>query len=113
MAIRHFGIYRDVTLDEARLDGRIIKALLRRGSQNAGKLAGYVGEREKSPAFVAALGRLADWKLAEVVPAYHGDSVRVELTNGGKTWAMELIGAERLQEILDNQENLKRQGREE
>ena len=98
MAMRHLGQYRNVTLDEAHLDGRIIKTLFRRGRQTSGVLAGHIGERMENPAFKAALERLASgaYGIIEIEPAYHGDSVRVRLTNTGDAYGLDLTCEEQI-----------------
>jgi hypothetical protein len=111
--IRHLGVYRSVvgdkgisrplTIQEARLDGCLLRTLFRKDHSTdceglpEGLLASYVHEKMTNPAWVACMTRLLDWRMIEIVPAYYGDARRIALTQIGRHWALQLIGERQIE----------------
>jgi len=98
MAVRHLGIFRDVTVEEAKLDKAALKALFRRGSMVLGALASYVSRGVDDASFKASLARLVEWGMVELADASYSVSKKALLTPDGAGWAMELCCAERAAE---------------
>ena len=98
--VRHLGIFRSVTIREARIDGCVLRTLFRKDYRNDGVgegfLSNHIGKRVNDPTWIASIARLQEWRMIEVLPGYHGDARRLALTEKGKSWAIELIGDLRL-----------------
>jgi hypothetical protein len=100
MAMRHLGRYRDVTVEQARIDGLIVKNLFRRGKLGLGILAAKVRCLMDEPRFKESLARLEAWGLVEVVPLYFGGSRQAELTATGKEFGLDITAEAQEKEFL-------------
>lgn len=98
MALRHFGIYRDVTPDQAKLDKTAIKYLFRWGSQQESVLSGRCHVRLVEPAWIESMERLIAYNLIEYFDRRQSKHIR--LTDGGQEWGMDLT-CEATQEEFD------------
>jgi hypothetical protein len=75
------GVYRGVSIEDAALDAKIVKALFRQGEKlrSEGVLAAYVNQRLDNEKFQASIGRLAEHKFIEISGALHGSARRIKL----------------------------------
>jgi hypothetical protein len=108
MALRHLGIWRDVTADEARLDKTVLKRLFRHGSrQQEGILANRCQTRLSAEAWQKCMDRLAEWKMIGF-DFNHGDegSRLVSLGVDGRDWALELTCSAQIEQ-QDEEERIR------
>src|SRR5258706_1358737 len=88
MALRHFGIYRDVTPDQAKLDKALVKLLSRWGTMVESESAGRCKLKAGDEAWKECVSRLVAYNLIEHFDRRQSKSLR--LTDGGQEWGMDL-----------------------
>jgi hypothetical protein len=79
---------------EAALMAAIIRTAWRKDFDGKGVsegfLSSWIHKTKTDEMWKIAIHRIVNWKLAELVPAYSGDAVRVKLTGIGKKFAVDL-----------------------
>jgi hypothetical protein len=88
MPLRHFGQYRDVTPEQAKLDKVAIKTLFRWGVTQESELAAKCKTRLANDDWKESLVRLQYYNLVEVFDRRQSKYVR--LTADGQGWGMDL-----------------------
>ena len=88
MPLRHFGIYRDVSPDQAKLDKAAVKILFRWGSQQESVVSNRCQIKVSESTWQECRTRLIAYNLIEVFDRRGTSFVR--LTNDGDGWGMDL-----------------------
>lgn len=88
MALRHFGIFRDVTPEQAKLDKTAVKTLFRWGSLQASVLASRCHANVASDEWRGCASRLAAYDLAEEYD--RRGTAFWRLKDNGRAWGMDL-----------------------
>ena len=95
MALRHFGIYRDVGPEQAKLDKTAVKTLFRWGQMQESVLAARLHVQLSSQEWAGVLSRLTEYRLVEGFDRRQSKYLR--LTPEGQGWGQDLCCEEQLE----------------
>jgi hypothetical protein len=106
--MRHLGQEREVAMEQAVLDKRVLRILFRYGKQVEGLLAGKCSQKMTSASWRSSISRLEAWGFVSLASSGHGNSRSVELTDEGRLWGEELAcsaNAETLAQVKESKED--------
>lgn len=88
MPLRHFGIYRDVTPEQAKLDKTLVKLLFRWGTTQESEAAARCKTKIGEEQWKECVARLRQYNLVEYFDKRQSKYLR--LSSDGQGWGMDL-----------------------